>query len=1403
MHQIPSSILSLFSLSPGVVGLFGGFFIGAQLVVPSILSGRSAPKYSATRTTEITLAPTKWDPSSIPIAFPYVATVGFAAFIFASLFCILRAKGFSFSSSPGPNERPRPESPPPSPGSNSSAQRAPRRYTWLWFILLILTLLALGILAAYLYFDPYKIPTPANVFASLFPSSCSKGMSWIERRIWDCGLVAVAFVSDLNTQIFLHSRQYCKVILLALAGHFGALIITSAFRRLRTGAMTIHWFYWVVLTSRFTTAYVIASRFRWVWVAYYFLWYADVLPGVQTIHQLILHLESFLISWARALGPDEIWMLIGPLAIHATATILWTGILLLRIISHAFRLVPRRRNRILRVFAEQCLKSMLLFHAGAFFFFLISQRQVVHIKQIRRLLWRSFCCARSRQDLRDIYWLLSQQYHHWKVGQIEDFYTLRWGLRRSFYYAGEMCLETWGTLSGPPYADLRRGYGAGAVSVDESDSGSDSTASRSDQRSGEGRHHERGALMEGHLRGCRAGSAWVVDSRLFSDHRAAGYTRSCTPCVLLAPKFFGFFEFLLIPAFLIATASIMFFLLPTLEVIFGFFMLGPLFLAPIYLTVSSSSLVVWRARAEKEIGLLPPLGPPGPCFISPGWFLDATALCEAVPQKEPSPLFSNYTISPVQPGTLHFELSFDFLTPFNAALDPRRLPSSSKCLGDPPAPLLSPPTAPALVTTLTVTKTVLVTVTQITSESTPKPPLPAATLPATLKASEIAATPQEIINSKYLEVATIVIVVLFSMACLELTWGRKRKEQKSRDDVPSPLIQVVQVLGEPAQLAAPWANILDLGGIQTDQQWVAAPAINYAIEVPLEEQPLFPPLVETTDVPPSSAPAPATAPAFPAPPVPPSSQTATSTTSGSTSLPLATPAAPPTADSSSARAPSDQSRGFIVEDSDTEVKEDIEPAPQPPAVPPTPTLAASRIPPAARTLPSASTPLPSEDETSDTLPRVDLSGAAPSASSPPLVVPGDCGSQDGPMEGLKEVRRVLEERMEEVEERAGEQPRQQVAEVAALPGTPLVPCAPPPSPAQSVNGMSFYVSSRVDDTSRDRRRGLAGSASSLSSLETIHSFGERDKDWEEELKDEAQLERHSLPTTPLRSTAGLLPEAPIVPSLADLRRKLAELGPVSPGRPARSPDAVLADLSISELLPVAGPSNKQQVDAEAEAADTTVEMLDADKQRRLEEQLKHYGRKDRLHSEIKIATNFVTNQVQLVRSTVQAIPPAVVDAAGPAGSRGGQATGSRERLREWQAARRASAGPDAERDRQVIVAARLQRLRSRVAAPAAEWERERVREREQFIANNLRDHGHPDGPLAGERSAARHVAGQRVATLQRTPMAPRRTPMEGVGQRPQEGAEAREVVDVQRGENIPVLMKAEGKHRVSSVPSLK
>ncbi|KAJ7775751.1 hypothetical protein DFH07DRAFT_937094 [Mycena maculata] len=447
MLQIPSSIFSLFSSSPGVVGLFGGFFIGAQLVVPFILSGRSAPKYNATRTIEITLAPTKCDPSSIPIAFPYVAATGFAAFIFASLFCILRAKGFSFSSSPGPNERPRPESPPPAPGSNSSTQRTPRRYPWLWFILLILALLALGILAAYLYFDSYKVPTPANVFASLLASSFSQGMSRIERRIWDWGLVAVAFISDLKTQIFLHGRQYCKVILLALAGHFGALIITSAFRCLHTGTMTIHWFYWVVLTSRFTTAYVIVSKFRWVWVAYYFLWYADALPGVQTIHQLILHLESFLILWARALGPDEIWMLIGPLAIHATATIAWTGILLLRIISHALRLVPRRRNRILRVFAGQCLKSMLLFHAGAFFCFPIFQCQMVDINQIWRLLWRSFSCARSRQDLRDIYWLLSQQYHHWKVGQIEDFYTLRWGLRRSFYSAGKMCLETWGTLS--------------------------------------------------------------------------------------------------------------------------------------------------------------------------------------------------------------------------------------------------------------------------------------------------------------------------------------------------------------------------------------------------------------------------------------------------------------------------------------------------------------------------------------------------------------------------------------------------------------------------------------------------------------------------------------------------------------------------------------------------------------------------------------------------------------------------------------------------------------------------------------------------------------------------------------------------------------------------------------------
>ncbi|KAJ7093899.1 hypothetical protein B0H15DRAFT_947235 [Mycena belliarum] len=130
MLQTPSSILSFSSLSKALVGLLGGFCIGAQITASIVLPGLvQVPNLKkllhASPTLEIVLIPTKCVPSSGDVSLPYVAVVAYATIVFTGLFCILRAKGFSSRSGSQPSDIPRPfrasnlraqpPSPPPEP----------------------------------------------------------------------------------------------------------------------------------------------------------------------------------------------------------------------------------------------------------------------------------------------------------------------------------------------------------------------------------------------------------------------------------------------------------------------------------------------------------------------------------------------------------------------------------------------------------------------------------------------------------------------------------------------------------------------------------------------------------------------------------------------------------------------------------------------------------------------------------------------------------------------------------------------------------------------------------------------------------------------------------------------------------------------------------------------------------------------------------------------------------------------------------------------------------------------------------------------------------------------------------------------------------------------------------------
>ncbi|KAJ7499754.1 hypothetical protein FB451DRAFT_1206427, partial [Mycena latifolia] len=93
MLQIPSSVFSVFSLSSKVfVGLCSGLVIGSKVAVTQFILSIPKDTFRATRTTEIILLPSKCVLSRPPASFSYIAALCYITFIFASVFCILRAK---------------------------------------------------------------------------------------------------------------------------------------------------------------------------------------------------------------------------------------------------------------------------------------------------------------------------------------------------------------------------------------------------------------------------------------------------------------------------------------------------------------------------------------------------------------------------------------------------------------------------------------------------------------------------------------------------------------------------------------------------------------------------------------------------------------------------------------------------------------------------------------------------------------------------------------------------------------------------------------------------------------------------------------------------------------------------------------------------------------------------------------------------------------------------------------------------------------------------------------------------------------------------------------------------------------------------------------------------------------
>ncbi|KAJ6591243.1 hypothetical protein DFH09DRAFT_1139090, partial [Mycena vulgaris] len=327
MLQIRSSALSLFSFSfKGLVSFLGGFCIGAQVTANILLSSLSAAKNSslrATRTFEIILLPTKCDLSNGTISSPYVALIAYATVVFASLFCILRAKGFTSSSSstctqPSPHGEPpspddplhskasprafslahkrngvgnHPPSPPPEPDSSGSTDKPPRRNSWLFWLLLLLlaVVLLLGVSGIYICLTDNHSRAELLAVASPF----IQHLSFLENGFFD-GFLAVAsyistvqiyislpidgflavasYIATVQIHISLPSFHCCKILLLTLASHSGSIFIQARLSRLASFTATrilacLGYRCGVSFGTIFLLAFV--SPLRWVLYALY------------------------------------------------------------------------------------------------------------------------------------------------------------------------------------------------------------------------------------------------------------------------------------------------------------------------------------------------------------------------------------------------------------------------------------------------------------------------------------------------------------------------------------------------------------------------------------------------------------------------------------------------------------------------------------------------------------------------------------------------------------------------------------------------------------------------------------------------------------------------------------------------------------------------------------------------------------------------------------------------------------------------------------------------------------------------------------------------------------------------------------------------------------------------------
>ncbi|KAJ7177815.1 hypothetical protein C8R46DRAFT_664838 [Mycena filopes] len=444
---IPSSVFAL--SSKGLAGLFGGFYIGAQVAVSLVLSSLSVPKLSnsliATRTTNIILSPTKCVPSNGTPSFHYVAAMGYAIVISAILFSILRAKGFTTAPSP----------PPPEPGSSGTADQAPRPRRWLW--LLALFALLVGGIGAYFYLCR-TVPAAAFVcfggdFLPFIEGYLHRGRVATTARISAC----ISTIMALIYSAAYYGLQYTRILCLALASHSGCLFLyrkSSRLRRIVCIRITdpSNYYHWGVFLGSVSLLAFVAQQ-RWaLWGIYTYGLLLLMTTGIFLNHICLASVYQIALDMWYFESQEQRAMILGPILLHLAvvmfstfSVLFFNGVPATARALYRSTVLLRRRPSLLSCFLLDCLYGALALVICSLPLVIGSILTVYGLNpEYSQMLWcHTPCSPRWWASVRRIRRIFGALYHSWIDVDIKywrDLIPALWNMAGNVF-------EVWQTLN--------------------------------------------------------------------------------------------------------------------------------------------------------------------------------------------------------------------------------------------------------------------------------------------------------------------------------------------------------------------------------------------------------------------------------------------------------------------------------------------------------------------------------------------------------------------------------------------------------------------------------------------------------------------------------------------------------------------------------------------------------------------------------------------------------------------------------------------------------------------------------------------------------------------------------------------------------------------------------------------